>query len=382
MSSKDEIMATAAKLGFAAVGITSAAELDRGADALAAWIAAGMHGEMGYMAGASDRAQPTMLLAEARSVITVALAYDGGDTASAAAAADQTLGFVARYARGDDYHAVIRKKIDQLAEACAVIYRRPIQYRICVDTAPLLERELADRAGIGFIGKNAMTIIPGVGSYVLLGALLLDVEVGVEQARTNATRCGDCTACLDGCPTDAFASPRQLDSRACIAYLTIELRGAIPRPLRHLIGNRVFGCDICQEVCPYNAKRLDGAPELAPRAELQAPQLEALLGLTASGYRRLVKGTALRRVTRYQIARNAAVALGNSGEAAVIPALARAATEHRNAMVRSHAAWALGRFDTPASIAGLRQALGDPDSDVVAEARDALAQSSSATTGA
>lgn len=337
----------ALELGFARVGFCPVEPFTVAGRALDDWLAKGRHGEMTYLAG-EPRADPAALLPQARSLIVVALPY--GRDAPVPTATDQLLplsGLVARYARGDDYHNVLKTRLWRLADRCAELAGRPILARPCVDTAPLLEREAARRAGLGFTAKSTMTIVPGLGSYVLLGELLTDLELSAPAP--IAAGCGTCTACLDACPTAAFVDAYTLDARRCISYLTIELRGSIPRELRPLIGRWVFGCDICQEVCPYNQSRRTPAidPRLRARAELTNPDLEALLQLTASGYRRFVKRSALRRVHRPVLQRNAAVALGNAGQAASIPALRRSLAENTSPLVREHVAWALGRLGTP-----------------------------------
>jgi epoxyqueuosine reductase len=246
--------------------------------------------------------------------------------------------------------------------------------RACVDTAPLLEREAAARAGIAFVGKSAMAIIPGAGSYVVLGELLLDVELSTSTPTENA-HCGSCRACLDACPTGAFVDEYVLDARRCISYLTIELRGAIPRELRAPIGTRVFGCDVCQDVCPFNAspRPRPAAPELAPRDDRAAPDLVRLLTLGSADYRRFVKGSAMSRVSRTRLARNAAVALGNSGDPAAVAPLVRALEKDARALVRLHAAWGLGRLGGREAHDALERAsISDPDPDVREEAHSAL----------
>jgi epoxyqueuosine reductase len=250
-------------------------------------------------------------------------------------------GRIARYARGDDYHVVLKTKLRALAAAVGEALGRPVAFQACVDTAPLLEREAAHAGGLGFIAKNTMVIAPGAGSYLVLGELLLDVECAPGQAAEP--RCGQCRACLDACPTGAFVDAYTLDARRCISYLTIELTGAIPRALRPLVGDHVFGCDICQEVCPYNVSAHGGAPELAPRPGYARPSLVRLLGLGAAQFRKWQQKSALRRVHRPQLLRNAAVALGNVGTVEELPALERA-LEERHALVRLHAAWAIAQI--------------------------------------
>jgi epoxyqueuosine reductase len=312
---------------------------------------------MTFMSG-SARADPKSLLPEARTLVVVALAYDRGKAEPGPR--DSSLvpltALVARYARGTDYHLVLKERLRQLADRCAELCGRAVLARPCVDTAPLLEREAARRAGIGFTAKNTMTIAPGLGSYVLLGELLLDVEIA--PSRPIAAGCGGCRSCLDACPTGAFVDAYTLDARRCISYLTIELTGAIPRALRPSIGRWVFGCDICQEVCPFNHSpkpRPDDAA-LAPRPGTSTLDLCALLSLGSAGHRRLVRRSALKRVSRARLQRNAAVALGNTGEPAAVPALAAALASNPSALVRGHCAWALGRIGTDAARGALEDA--------------------------
>jgi epoxyqueuosine reductase len=272
----------------------------------------------------------------------------------------------------------MKDKLRALADVCARLAGRPVPSRACVDTAPLLEREAAARAGLGFTGKSTMTIVPGRGTYVLLGELLVDLDLEPEEPAAQG--CGSCRLCLDACPTQAFVGPWLLDARRCISYLTIEYRGVIARELRPLIGTRVFGCDVCQEVCPFNASptQKPSAPELSARRDLEAPALTGLLKLRSSEYRRLVAGSALRRTSRTQLARNAAVALGNSGDRNAVSALANSLASDPRALVRGHAAWALGRLGGSAAVAALREACAhDADEWVRAEARLALETSES-----
>jgi epoxyqueuosine reductase len=339
----DAIRDAALSLGFARVGFCPVEPFERARLALADWLSKGRHGDMTYLAGEA-RHDPRQLLPEARSLIVVALPY-GGDAASAPEARHLPLtGQIARYARGADYHSVLKERLRLLADRCAQLSGRSVLARPCVDTAPLLEREAARRAGIGFTAKSTLTIAPGLGSYVLLGELLIDLELAPDQPLARG--CGSCTTCLVACPTGAFVDAYTLDARRCISYLTIELKGPIPRPLRPLIGRWVFGCDVCQEVCPFNQSRrarpADGA--LAARDRLSEPELASLLHLTASGYRRFVKRSALRRIGRVQLQRNAAVALGNSCAPEAVEPLARSLRESNSALVREHVAWALGRL--------------------------------------
>lgn len=351
------------ELGFARMGICSADPFGRGARALRQWLSNDHHGEMGYMA-THDRADPQTVLPGAKTIVVVALPYARPDPE-----VPPLVGRVAAYARGDDYHRVFKEKLQRLAERVQEHSDGEVRARACVDSAPILEREAAERAGVGFIGKSTMAIAPGLGSDVLLGELVLDIAL--PPTAPEHTRCGSCRACLDACPTGAFVDAFTLDARRCISYLTIEYRGWIPAELRPLIGNWVFGCDICQQVCPFNAstKPRPIVPELTPRAEL--PPLTELLSLGAAAHRRLVAGSAMRRAPRWQLQRNAAVALGNSACGEAIGPLETALRGSRYPIVRGHAAWALGELG--ANIDGLE----DEDPRVNAEIQAARVRRSS-----
>jgi epoxyqueuosine reductase len=376
------IIGAALALGFARAGIATPARSERAAERLAAWLAAGRHGEMQYMASGLDRSSPAALFEGVKSVLVVALPYSDPPLTRLRRSADgpdlppKLSGKVARYAHGEDYHRVLKVRLEQLGAAIDGLVGRPVGRRACVDSAPLLERDFAERAGLGFSAKSTLTIVPGAGSFVLLGELLLDLKL--EPTPSPATSgCGACTSCLSACPTGAFVGPYQLDARRCISYLTIELKGSVPRELRPLIGAHVFGCDICQDVCPWNQSRHAKGrdPELGQRPELLAPDLVDLLFLTASGYRRLVRGTALSRVSRQRLARNAAIALGNSRSEAAEAPLARAVDEHSSELVRAHAAWGLGALGLPLDAgrqALLRAAARDGSAEVREEAEAAL----------
>jgi epoxyqueuosine reductase len=373
------IREAAAKLGFARVGFARADAFESARPRLEAWLAAGHAGDMDYLSGPGDRADPRALSPSAKTVLSVALPYESPPVALRRRhdAPDALVGTVARYAVGADYHRVLKDKLIALGEACDALAGRAVSARVLVDTAPLLEREAAARAGVGFTGKSTMTIAPGLGTYFLLGELLLDLELPPSQP-VNAG-CGRCTACLDACPTGAFVGPYVLDARRCISYLTIETKGAIPRELRPLIGRRIFGCDVCQDVCPFNASPSPkpAAPELAARPALDVPALVDWLGLGAAGYRKLVRRTALRRVGKHQLQRNAAVALGNSNDARAAAPLARSLAEETSPLVRGHAAWALGALgphcDAAARAVLARAAQTDADDGVREEASLALA---------
>ncbi|HKY41422.1 MAG TPA: tRNA epoxyqueuosine(34) reductase QueG [Polyangiaceae bacterium] len=375
-SLESRIVTAALELGLVRVGFASPARSEQAADRLDDWLGAGHHGEMQYMQGGPDRSAPAALFEAVKTVLVVALPY--GDPVPlrlrrgvVGAPIDPPLsGRVARYAQGEDYHRVLKDKLERLGQAIDALVGRPVGRRACVDSAPLLERDFAVRAGLGFAAKSTLTILPGVGSFVLFGELLLELELASTPPVASGG-CGSCTSCLTACPTGAFVGPHVLDARRCISYLTIELKGSIPRELRGLIGNHVFGCDVCQDVCPWNDTRHapERDPELGQREVLRAPDLVELLFLTSSGYRRLVRGTALSRVSRARLARNAAIALGNSHDPAAEAPLARALETHSSELVREHAAWALGALGVPLSIGltALQRAAQDDISSAVQE---------------
>jgi epoxyqueuosine reductase len=302
---------------------------------------------MAYLARAdhvTPRRDLRAVLDSAKSLVVVALAYDRADPIPPDAL---VRGKIARYARGEDYHLVMRGKLVLLADKIAAELGAPVASRPCVDSAPVLEREWAERAGLGFVAKNTMLIAPGAGSYIVLGELLLDVELPpTAPAEPTKPRCGSCRSCLDACPTGAFVDAYVLDARRCISYLTIEHHGVIDRALRPLIGTWVFGCDVCQEVCPFNA----GAGEehdrlLTPRSvEHALPDLVALAHAPTNQLRRRVKRTALRRIPRAVLLRNVAIALGNTRSPDAVPALVHLLAD-TEPLVRAHAAWALAQLD-------------------------------------
>jgi epoxyqueuosine reductase len=325
-------------LGFALAGVARAVEAD-GFTRLQEWLAHGYAGEMAYMGRyATERRHPAAVLPEVRSVVMVGMEY-GSQAACGLAAESQSLsrkrltGKIARYAAGPDYHDVLRDRLNRLLAWVQVEFAGT-RGRGVVDTAPLLERDFARRAGLGWIGKNTMLINKHRGSYFFLGALLLDMELDPDAPHV-ADHCGTCTACLDACPTDAFAGPGWLDARKCISYLTIELRSPVPEELRPGVGDWLFGCDVCQEVCPWNRKDTT-EPESVDAAEL--------LSLTEAEFRNRYRGTALARTKRRGLLRNAALVLGNTGDERALPAL-RQALDDPESLVRDAAAWAIERIE-------------------------------------
>lgn len=320
------------------VGFAAADPDLEAARALDAWREAGHAGELSYLIAPPVRHDPRALLPEARTVIVAALPHPTAPPAGGVRPA-----LIARFARGDDYHDQVRSRLLALAARASALADRAVRSRACVDSAPLLEHAFAARAGVGFAGRHTLTIVPGIGSHVALGELLVDLALPPDPPLEP--RCGRCTRCLDACPTGALLGPYTLDARRCIAYLTVELKGSIPRDLRPSIGGWVFGCDRCQEVCPHVARRRSGAPfPPVARSPLQGLDLVDLLRLGSAAHRRLSRGTALQRVSRPRLARNAAVALGNLGDLGVVPDLCRALREDSSALVREHVAWALGRL--------------------------------------
>lgn len=345
-----EVLRAARQLGFAAAGVGSVGDWGNPHAALGEWLAAGFAADMAYMHDPA-RSHPHGLMPDAQSFVAVALCYprpaDLVPLRRAAGAAPLLSGSVARYAQGQDYHLVIKTKLWELARSAADACATQVRARICVDTAPLLERHAACRAGLGFIGKSAMLIIPGIGTNFLLGALLIDTALTPSPPTPGG--CGTCTSCLDACPTKAFVGPNQVDARRCVSYLTIENHGPIAPELRTGVGRRVFGCDVCQDVCPYNASPAPQgyAPELAPEPQRSRVDLLHWLAQTSGDNRRLVRRSAMRRAGRNQLKRNAAVALGNSGDPRAIPALCAALTSELSPLVRAHVAWALGKLGGP-----------------------------------
>jgi epoxyqueuosine reductase len=343
----ERIRAKAREMGFGAVGFAPAHPSAQG-EAYARWTRAGMHGEMAYLAredAVAKRRDPAVLVPGARSAVVVGMEYFPGGAEEAAD--DPSRGVVARYARNLDYHDLMKARLIELQEWISETLV-PVSGRAYVDTGAVLERELAARAGLGWQGRNTMLIQPGRGSYWFLGVVLLDVVLAFD-APFEADRCGRCSACVEACPTgallgrDASGAP-VMDARRCISYLTIELRGPIPRELRPMIGNRIYGCDICQEVCPWNSFA-SGTGEEAFRARegLDGPSLIEWMTMSQEEFSARFRGSPVKRAKRRGLLRNVAVALGNWGSPEAVPALAAALWDDEP-LVRGHAAWALGRI--------------------------------------
>lgn len=337
-------------LGFDAVAVARAGPVDEDFARYEAFLEAGLHGTMRFLADereARRRADGPAILEGARSVVCVAKRYQ-----RARQEEEKDPPFarnIARYARGRDYHNGLRKKLRQLAAFVRTL-GEGVRARPLMDEEPILERAWAARAGLGFIGKNGMLIVPGLGSMVLLGEVVTTLELPASDLAPITQRCGACTLCLDACPTNAFVRPFVLDARRCVSYLTIELRGEIDPALRAPIGERLFGCDDCQTVCPFNAssRALPTSARFAPHERWTHATIEALLdpALATSPERwaELTEGSPLHRATPAGLARSAAIVLGNRGDLAARPALERALREHPVEEVRAAAAWALERL--------------------------------------
>ncbi|HKQ19950.1 MAG TPA: tRNA epoxyqueuosine(34) reductase QueG, partial [Candidatus Eisenbacteria bacterium] len=319
------------------------------------WIAEGRHGTMRWMTGdPSRRADPGATFRKARTVISLATNYyrggwpkDKGEEAAAPApeaplATSGAHGKIARYAWSGDYHKRLRRRMRRLAYAVRALAPGADWYA-AVDTAPMLDRAWAERSGVGWIGKNSCVIRTHAGSWCFLSEIVTDLELDPDPPASN--HCGTCARCLEACPTRAIVAPYIVDARRCISYLTIEHDGPIPEEFRPLIGTRVFGCDDCQEVCPWNRFAVKSAdPGFADRPGQATPLLIPLLSLNAEEFHRRFAGTAVRRAGRNRFVRNVAVALGNAGDPAAGAALRRAAEADPDPDVRSHAVWALGRL--------------------------------------
>lgn len=364
------IKAEAQRLGFSLAGI-SPVKSPPHEESFARWLRNGFSGELDYMKRTESlRRDPHELVPWAVSVVSVGMNYY---TSFPRRETDQGVrGWISRYAWGDDYHDLLKGKLEALLERINDLYGRPIRGRAFVDSGPVLERDLAGVAGLGWIGKNTHLISPSKGSWFFLGELFLDVPLAYDRPTRN--RCGRCELCLKACPTGAFAGPYVLDARRCISYLTIELKGWMPRHLRPLIGNHIFGCDICQEICPYNVKAQASAESaFQPRTGLHAPQLIPLLSLDRSEFRRRFRGSPILRAKRRGFLRNVVVALGNSKSVVAIPALIKALQDEES-LVRGHAAWALGQIGSGTALGPLEQrAVCETDLQVLSEIKDAIA---------
>ncbi len=332
----------AEELGFSAIGFARADAAPASGERLRQWLADGAHGDMIWMEETAERrASPAGLWPEVRSVISLGMSYAPA-TDPLALAGRPDIGRISVYAQGADYHDVVKKALKALARW--LVEQAGCELKVFVDTAPVMEKPLAEAAGLGWQGKHTNLVSRSDGSWLFLGAIYTTLELA-ETAPPHAVRCGSCRACLEICPTDAFPAPYRLDARRCISYLTIEHKGPIPEEFRAAMGNRIYGCDDCLAVCPWNrfadAARANRA--YLPRAELVAPSLADLLALDDAGFRKVFAGSPIKRIGRNRMVRNAAIAAGNSGLPALIPVLERL-TGDADDVVAEAARWALARL--------------------------------------
>lgn len=361
MTPAERLKSRALALGFDAAAIARVEPLEAQAR-YEAWLAAGRHGGMSWLANDKHRgrrADPSRLVADIRSVLCVALCHPP----AADAERDARLGRIARYAAGEDYHRVMADKLGELETWIRAELFPGSASLWYSDTGAILERGWAERAGLGWSGKHSGLLSAERGSWFLLGEVLIDRELAPD-APVARERCGTCTRCITACPTGAIVAPYQVDARLCISYLTIEHRGALPRELRPAIGDWIFGCDLCQEACPWNRFAPEARESRLHARALAGWSLERFLALDEPSFRNLFATSPVRRADREGFLRNVAVAMGNRGDAAYVPALARALDRDPSPLVRAHAAWALGR---------IADALG-PASEATARARAALAR--------
>lgn len=334
------IKAWGKKFGFQQVGISNI-DLTQAEERLQAWLAKGWHGTMDYMAKhGSKRSHPADLLPNTLRIISVRMNYLPPE-AETAHLSDQRQAYISHYARGRDYHKLMRKRLAKLADKISESIGK-FGYRAFVDSAPVLEKPIAEKASLGWMGKHTLILNREAGSWFFLGELYTDLPLPVDSAPEN--HCGACNACIDICPTQAIVGPYQLDARRCISYLTIEYKGSIPKELRPLMGNRIFGCDDCQLVCPWNrfAKPTE-EKDFHPRHQLNDRQLTELFSWSEADYLKKTEGSALRRAGYVSWLRNIAIALGNAPTSPAIIQALKSREKHESALVREHVRWALDR---------------------------------------
>jgi epoxyqueuosine reductase len=341
----EDLKTLAAEVGLSIVSVACPDELERDRRHLDAWQQDGLAAEMEYMNRSVDLlTTPTRLLPSVKSIVVIAVFYERAPRI----ALEKGYGRIARYAWGRDYHKVLRRRLERLLEVTQRHLGRAIEYRVFADSVPLLERALANRSGLGFIGKNTMAILPKEGSFFFLGELLWDLEIERSSpTASSSAHCGSCTNCLSNCPTGAFVNERVLDAGKCISYLTIEKRSALTYQEREWLGDWLFGCDVCQEVCPFNIvplkKRLGAhVPELSGQAGVgPAVSLEQVLRMrTDEEYVAVFQGTAVMRAKRAGLARNAAIVAANTHVEYLLPLLREVAESDSSGLIRRHALWA------------------------------------------
>lgn len=336
-----------AELGFQQIGISDT-ELDAAEGYLRNWLAENRHGEMHYMAAHGlKRSRPALLHAGTRSIISARMDYlPEPPPHSRSLLNDPAAAFVSRYALGRDYHKLLRNRLQKLADKIAAEIG-PFGYRAFVDSAPVLEKAIAEKAGLGWIGKHSNLINRRAGSWFFLGEIYTDLPLPNDTAANN--HCGQCQACLEICPSRAIVAPYQVDARRCVSYLTIELQGSIPEELRPLIGNRIYGCDDCQLICPWNRfAKLSTEADFKPRHKLDNSTLLELFSWTESEFLQKTEGSAIRRIGHRRWLRNIAVALGNGLPSEAGRCALAAKLTHESELVREHAAWALQRLENQA----------------------------------
>lgn len=377
MSLKEFVKAETERLGFTLFGITHITPPVH-LENYTRWLKNGLHAGMGYLAteiAQARRASPDGILPEARSLLVAALRYPNPQADQPRPAAD-ALGRIASYAWGIDYHEIIPLLLNQLVEALQKYLGREILSRAYTDTGPILERDFAQQAGLGWAGKNTCLISPKHGSYFLIGETFVDVEIEPDPLFPT-DHCGTCRRCIEACPTSAIRVDRTIDSGRCISYLTIENKGAIPAELRPAIADWVFGCDICQIVCPWNIRFATQGGHLGLKSDPEnaRPVLRREITLSPQQFNQKFRHSPVLRAKRRGYLRNIAVALGNQQDTAALPDLSSVLENEHEPLVRGHAAWALGRMHTPRAVQALEKALQrEPEPGVASEIRSALDQ--------
>jgi epoxyqueuosine reductase len=349
-SLEQQIREEAQRLGFAACGFTRAdASSDAGLE-LQHWLAAGHHGTMGWMEErAHHRVSPLALWPEARSAIALGMSYAPASDPRLLAEHPE-LGRISVYAQGGDYHKTVKKALKALARF--IVELSPSELKVFVDTAPVMEKPLAQAAGLGWQGKHTNLVSREHGSWLFLGVILTSLELEPDRPAAQGMHCGSCTACIASCPTEAFVGPHRMDARRCISYLTIEHAGPIPNEFRRALGNRIYGCDDCLAACPWNrfAESARANRAFLPRVELTAPSLGDLLQLDDAGFRTIFSGSPIKRIGRNRMIRNCLIAAGNSGDAALVTAVQRHLADP-DPVVAEAAAWAMDELQRASSAA-------------------------------